>query len=245
MKSITLRPAKKMCRASAHLFAAALLVSSTVAYAYLPIHWNDKFAARDPECSDLIILGRVVQLERGPALTVEERDTYDIVTYGIYAELAVGRALKGEELIEKNRRVRLPLGYTSVRCDSEIPHACETVPTSLAAGPRDSHRVNEIYLANTQYGFDLRMNEVYLLFLSRQWPLGPEEGEYWIPRCGPFSIGWVQYLPRQAGEEPDNRPLKQGISFGSIGNLWSEPKPLAAYIDELEAALAANEGKQR
>jgi len=108
MKSITLRPAKKMCRASAHLFAAALLVSSTVAYAYLPIHWNDKFAARDPECSDLIILGRVVQLERGPALTVEERDTYDIVTYGIYAELAVGRALKGEELIEKNRRVRLP-----------------------------------------------------------------------------------------------------------------------------------------
>ena len=69
---------------------------------------------------------------------------------------------------------------------------------------------NNLTMCNSQHGYDLRINQIYVLHLSK--------GEYGYDlRSGPFSIGWVK---------PENQ-----IVFGKRGGEWQGPIAYDAYLE--------------
>ncbi len=190
---------------------------------YLPGGWNEKHAAADPEQADTIVIGRVIKLERLPEPQIEKTGAREIRTDHYRATLEIEERVKGE--LAAGGTVAIELGYV---------HRPVAPKGRYWPGPW------EIRIANSQLGYDLRLNEAYLLFLSA---CESEDGRAGYDlRSGPYSLGWIRthMVSSEMEKGMASRP-ETTIAFCAIGNAWGEPVPFETYMANLRARIAAVE----
>ena len=119
------------------------------------------------------------------------------------ARFRVGEVLKGS--LEKDVEVMIPVG---IDCSDSVNDLHDLTPAWKC-----------LMMCNTQAAYDIRINQVYLMCLTRD----AEEG--WDLRSGPYSLGWIQ---------PENK-----LCFGALGQKWQDPVETDKYMKELKEKLAA------
>lgn len=146
------------------LIILGCLTACAVAFAYLPVNWNNRHANADFRKADAVIIGRITKITRQKdEVKTKEGSTQYCFTY--VASVTAGRVFRGN--IKTNEILRIPIGgYWQDKVD-------ETQPTWIMQ-------------RNTQSGYDLRINRIYLLALSKY--QSETTGEYWEPRSGHHSI---------------------------------------------------------
>jgi hypothetical protein len=166
--------------------------------AFLPGNWSADHAKEDIVKSDVVVLVRCVGIRMERASTIDTNgNNQTIESWRNYiADLEVGKTLKGADL----GKVSIPLfiGY------------------DMNNGSIDnfSPSIEVLTMFNSQCGYDIKANQVYILFLDKG-----KDG-YYQPRSGPFSIGWIK---------PDNQ-----ICFGKLGWKWQDPIKYDEYLKTIK-----------
>jgi hypothetical protein len=133
----------------------ASVIMTSIALAHLPPNWTREHAASDFEKADAIVVARVVGLNRS---TVTNRPSW----VDFHATFIVGKSIRGSLKPENN--LTFLIGQDSI--DDPVD---ETQPRY------------GLLLHGTQQSYNLEINGVYLLCLSKT-----EQG--WEPRSGPYSV---------------------------------------------------------
>ncbi len=139
------------------------MLFAVAALAYLPGNWSDRHANDDFARSDAVLIGRVIAVNRTQDSLPAAANTAVAFTYT--ASIIAANVFYGSILT--NQVLTIPIGgYMQDIID-------ESEPTWVS-----QH--------NTQRGFDLNINHVYLLALSR---IVDKSGQTnWVPRSGHRSV---------------------------------------------------------
>jgi len=154
-------------------------VCSYFSLAYTPDAWSRDHAAADAREAKLIVIARVVSIERElSTVAVESGLRQSEVLCRYFATLEVGNVVRGD--IATNATFRILIG--EFLQDSDVN---STEPT-------------ELLRCGTHAGYPLAANAVYLVFLDpldaeRRKLLGLSDTDLaWAPRSGPFSLFELQ-----------------------------------------------------
>lgn len=206
------------------LIAFLILLPFCFTYAYFPANWCDEYAKNDARDSDIILIGRVTKLER---LLHEINYLYredGSVFFNFVATITIGKVLKGKGKLDGRNTIEIGIGdslFHSENLNYETLREYDTEPGWIS-------------LANTQDGYDLRLNEVYLLFLNKN--ISEAIGAYFGPRSGPYSIGIIskKSFDVKLDDGSVDRRYKKYVSMGSLGKKWKKEVPLDEYIESLK-----------
>lgn len=150
---------------------ALIILTAVVAFAYLPGNWSNRHANTDFTRSDAVLIGRVIAINRSQEVMPEGTNT--VVAFTYTASIVAARVLRGD--IQTNQVLAVPIGgYWQQKLDEAEPiwvHQC-----------------------NTQRGFDLDVNGVYLLALTKN--VDKSSHTNWVPRSGHRSV----YEVRRTGK---------------------------------------------
>ena len=144
------------------VFIPVLVVIATVAFAYLPASWSRGNANLDFKKADAVVIARVTGVNR-------KIHPLDQRAFVYVASVAVGNVLRG--VVKTNDVLNIIIG------GYRQSHVDEAEPTHISQ-------------CNSQNGFDLRINDVYLLALDRQGTNKLEQ--LWKPRSGHLSIHHIK-----------------------------------------------------
>ena len=160
---------------------------------YWPPSGSEKHAQNDVAESDNIVLVRCIGIRMVESVVLQKKEDKEIAeicrTY--IADLSIGKSFKGDR---DSGVISLVIGY------------------DLNVGQNDDYKpVHEsLTLCNSQCGFDIKTNQVYVLFLSKT------NGGLDL-RSGPFSIAWLV---------PNGK-----VRFGKLGWSWQPDKDSKELFD--------------
>lgn len=164
---------------------------------YLPGNWNAKHAEEDIANADAVVICRCVGIRQVESQMTFVKPEKSITTTArcYVAELRVQRSLAGTDLAGTS--LQIGMGY-----DEQLGESDDFAPAHEG-----------LTMHNSQRGYDLRTNQVYVLHLTKG-------AHGYDLRSGPFSIGWLK---------PDNR-----IVFGKLGGEWQEPVAYDAWLQRVK-----------
>jgi hypothetical protein len=140
-----------------------VMLTAVVALAYLPVNWSNRNANHDFTRSDAVLVGRVIAISRSHEVVPDR--TNNLVAFTYTASIAVARVFRGD--IRTNQVLAIPIGgYWQTKLD-------EAEPTW-------------VHQCNTQRGFDLDINGIYLLALTKT--VDKSGHTNWVPRSGHRSV---------------------------------------------------------
>jgi hypothetical protein len=149
-----------------------VMLTAVVALAYLPGNWSDRHANEDFTRSDVVLIGRVIAINRSQDFVPDGTNTAVAFTYT--ASVITARVLHGAILT--NQVLTVPIGGY---WQNEI----------------DESKLTWVHQCNSQRGFDLDINGVYLLALAKI--IGKAGQTNWVPRSGHRSV----YEVRRFGDD--------------------------------------------